>query len=263
MTSSCPGCASEAPKGARFCRSCGAELDVRAGMAKAPGKQAPPPTLPGLAPPGPTLDLGDARPTSRRKVGIWILAGALFAVAASVVVLAIVLAQGAGSDRSDRADGAQPRASSASSTSTSSTTSSTTTTVITTPPTPIASLEALVDELLDAETAHDWAKVRAMYPFHASTPDSQLDTGYAATREQMAVLRGVPVQVGVTSWRTTWLHIAHDDNGSGPTTGVFCQHWVVDVGARVITVEQQGTKLASFGGWLAPEQLPADVSSRC
>lgn len=255
MTSSCPCCASKAPKGARFCRSCGAELGGPIGSPESPGKQSPSPTLPGLAPPGPTLDLADAQQTSRRRVGIWMLAVALAAVAASAVVIGIVLAQGAGSNGSDHAENVRPR--------TVIPTPPIPTPRIPTPPIPTAAMQAVVDDLLAAEVAHDWAKVRAMYPFHASTPDSQLDRGYAATREQRAILRGIPVQVGATRWRTTWLHIAHDDGSTGLTTGVWCQHWVVDVGTRMISVEQTGPKLASFGGWLTPEQVPADVSSRC
>ncbi len=123
-------------------------------------------------------------------------------------------------------------------------------------------MQSIVDELLAAELAHDWAKAKTIHPYLARQSDAQLDRGYAATRAQTATLRGVPVQLAPMTWRTSWLHVAHDDAGSGRTTGVFCQRWSIDVAARVITFEDAQV-LGHFSGWLGPDQIPGDVLARC
>lgn len=256
----CTRCGTQMAKGARFCRSCGTELGT-APSSPTVSQPVDRHTMGTSATP-PVANAGASEHSPRRSWIIWSIAGGALAIAVGGIAAFLVIGTG-GSDRQPEETAVRSPTTTISAASTTSTSSTSTSTTTTTPPTPIAAIQQLVDEVMAAEVAHDWETVRSLYPYHASTPDAQLDSGYAATRAQFVVLQGTPIPAGPGSWRTTWIHVAQDENTGVLTTAVFCQQWVVNLGTRVVVAEQNGVKLADFDGWLDPSEIPADVVARC
>lgn len=252
VVSACSRCGADSAKSARFCRSGGADLEAPTSATPKNGGTKALPELTRSVPAAMPVEVEAFDTGSERSRLPWIIAIASIAIALPIVAFAMVTVLGQGS-----------------STSTTTSTSTTSTTTPLPPVAPKVEMQSVVDEVLTALTRHDWQTVRAMYPYLGQESDSDLDTGYATTGQQFAVVQDDPVQAGPSAWRANYLLVSQE--GTSPlSTKAYCEYWIVDVSARTVSLQTDGTgglrkgdRLDQWQGWLTPEQLPADVDARC
>lgn len=269
----CPRCGADITKAARFCRSCGADLESTEPSTAKPAAGAK--GLPALGPTPTALVVADpetARDATRRRRLPWIIAIASLTAALAIAAVALIAVLGHSSPREGKLERQASATKPTSTTSTSSTTSTTVATVATTttttapvaPEPPTTEMQAVVDSVLRAEVAHDWATLRQQYPLFANKSDDDLNTGYATTTDQTATPRTVPVQVGPTAWSANYFMVAHD-SGAQDKTSAFCEYWTVDVGAQIVTLSRgrQGTRLGTWDGWLSPAAVESSITKPC
>lgn len=221
---------------------------------------APPPTPYAAAPAPPPLT------EPRRSPTAGLIAAGVVALVVAVAIAALVLSSSGGDtvDTSSTAapaqsaDGqAQPAATSAPPFTSAPRPSTTTTTE---PPDPAAVRTA--QRLATALAAGDWPTARTMQPDRAGTTDALFARDYADLVASTVVPAG-PVSIGTSTQTLRLGLVAHQRDGDGDHTTVYCVTWTVDPAAQTVVQQQNSSELTVLSGHVDPESQRSTIEANC